>query len=57
MKKLLAWLLVVAALAGCLVISASAASNKSGYCEKCKKTVTWEPIVWGQVAAGEHKHY
>ena len=57
MKKLLAMLLVLAALVGCLVVSASAASNKTGYCEKCKTTVTWEPIVWGTVAAGTHKHY
>ena len=56
MKKLLAMLCLLAVLVGCLAVSASAASTKTGYCEKCKTTVTWEPIVWGTQSAG-HKHY
>ena len=58
MKKLLAMLLVLVALVGCLVVSASAASNKSGYCEQCKATVTWEPLTtFGTLSVTGHKHY
>ncbi|MBQ8751901.1 MAG: hypothetical protein IJZ13_02220, partial [Clostridia bacterium] len=56
MKKLLAMLCLLAVLVGCLALSVSAASTKTGYCQKCKTTVTWEPIVWGTQSAG-HKHY
>ncbi len=49
-------------LIGCLVVSSMAATTKSGYCEACKQSVTWEPIVFGTVAIPEgqttvHKHY
>ena len=58
MKKILAMLLVVAALAACLVLSVSAAANKTGYCQQCKATVTWEPLTtFGAITATTHKHY
>jgi len=62
MKKLLAMLLILVVLAGAMAVSASAASNKTGYCEKCETEVTWEPIVWGKVTIPDgqttvHKHY
>ena len=57
MKKFLVLVCTLVLLIGCTVLVANAASNKTGYCEKCQDTVTWEPIVWGEVKAGTHKHY
>ena len=57
MTKFLVLVCVLALLIGCTVLVANAASNKTGYCEQCKATVTWEPIVWGAMTTTEHKHY
>ena len=58
MKKLVLFLCTVALVLGCVVFSASAASNKTGYCEACKATVTWEPLgTFGTLSVTGHKHY
>ena len=52
MKKRLTLLVIaLALLVGCLALSALAADTKTGYCEACKQTVTWEPMVYGTVAS------
>ena len=59
MKKFLVLVCALVLLIGCTVLVANAASNKSGYCEQCKATVTWEPFTtWGtKITTTEHKHY
>ena len=59
MKKFLLLVCTLALLIGCTVLVANAASNKTGYCEQCKATVTWEPFTtWGtKITTTEHKHY
>ena len=61
-KRFLLIACVLAILVGCLVMSSMATTEHKVYCEKCKETVTWEPIAYGatvQPTAGEtvHKHY
>lgn len=61
-KRICILLCALALLIGCLVVSSMAATTKSGYCEACEQSVTWEPIVFGTVAVPEgqttvHKHY
>ena len=59
MKKILVLVCVLALLIGSTVLVANAASNKTGYCEQCKATVTWEPFTtWGtKITTTTHKHY
>ena len=63
MKKRI-WMLlcVLAVLMGCMAVSASADATRTAYCEACKATVSWEPIVYGKLeqAVGDpavHLHY
>jgi len=61
-KRILILACALALLVGCLVMTSMAATTKTGYCQACKETVTWEPIVYGAVSIpdGEttvHKHY
>ena len=61
-KRLLILVCALALLVGCIAMTSMAADNKSGRCEACNTTVTWEPFTGGTVSvpAGEttvHKHY
>jgi len=58
-KRILLLACALALLVGCLVMTSMAATTKTGYCEACKETVTWEPIVFGTQTGeiGEHRHY
>ena len=58
-KRILILACALALLVGCLVMTSMAATTKTGYCQACKETVTWEPIVFGTQTGeiGEHRHY
>ena len=48
-KTLLITLCILALLAGCLALSVLAAdTTRTAYCQACKETVTWEPVVYGK---------
>lgn len=57
-KRIFSLLCALTLLAGCLGVCASAETTRTAYCEACKETVTWEPMVYGTYAGDQtHLHY
>ena len=57
-KRILILVCALTLLVGCLALSALAADTKTGYCEACKQTVTWEALPTSAVTVTSgHKHY
>lgn len=61
-KRIFSLICTLALLVSCLGVCASADTTRTAYCEACKETVTWEPMVFGKYTHPEgepavHKHY